>query len=109
MEYFFDLDHVQQKTLVEGVRMKAVFGDRIMMSFVDLDAGAVVPEHRHPHEQMGYVISGVLEFQIGDQKKLCRAGDSYLAPPDVLHQVTVSADGPARVLDVFSPPREEYK
>ena len=109
MEYFFDLEHVQQKILVEGVRMKAVSGERMMMSFVDLEPGAVVPEHHHPHEQMGYVISGILEFQIGDEKKICRAGDSYIMPSDVPHRVTVSDDGPARVLDIFSPPREEYK
>lgn len=108
MNYFFDLEHIQQKTLVEGVKMKAISGERIMMSFVDLEPGATVPEHHHHHEQMGYVISGVLEFEIGGQKKMCHAGDSYIAPSDVPHRVKVSDGGPARVLDIFSPPREEY-
>jgi quercetin dioxygenase-like cupin family protein len=109
MEYFCDLEQVQQKTLLEGVRMKAVWGERIMMSFFDLDAGAVIPEHHHPHEQTGYVISGVLEFQIGGQQKICKTGDSYIIPSNTPHSVNVSADAPARVLDIFSPPREEYK
>lgn len=109
MEYFCNLEKVQQKTLSEGIRMKAVYGDRIMMSFFDLDAGTVIPKHQHPHEQTGYVISGVLEFQIGDQQKTCQAGDSYIIPSNVPHGVKVSPDAPARVLDVFSPPREDYK
>ncbi|MBD3307653.1 cupin domain-containing protein [candidate division KSB3 bacterium] len=107
--YFFDLDRVPRKTLVQGVHIKAVYGEKIMMSFVDLEAGAVIPSHHHEHEQMGYVITGELELQIGDETQVCHAGDSYLAPANVPHAVTVSDAGPARVLDIFSPPREEYK
>ncbi len=107
--YFFDFDAVMKKQLLEGVNLKAVYGERIMMSFVELDAGAVVPQHSHEHEQMGYVISGELDFRIGDEQKICRTGDSYLAPSNVIHGVKVSDDGPAKVLDIFCPPREDYK
>ena len=107
--YFFDLNSIQEKQLVDGVRLKAVYGEKIMMSFVELEAGAVVPEHSHEHEQMGYVISGELEFKIGDEIRICRTGDSYLAPSNILHCVKASENGPAKVLDIFSPPREDYK
>ena len=107
--YFFDMESVRTKQLLEGVTIKTVYGERIMMSFADLEAGAIVPEHSHEHEQMGYVISGVLEFRIGDETKVCRAGDSCLAPSNVLHGARVSDEGPAKILDIFSPPREDYK
>lgn len=107
--YFFDRDSVKTKQIFEGIAIKVFYGDQIMMVFVDLDAGAVVPEHHHKHEQMGYVFSGVLEFQIGDKTKICREGDSYLIPSNVLHSVKVLDEKPAKVLDIFSPPRKEYK
>ena len=107
--YFFDLDSIQSKMLVEGVNIKVAYGEKIMMSFVDLEAGAVIPKHSHEHEQMGYVIYGELEFQIGEEKKNCRSGDSYLIPSNVPHTAKVPDDKPAKVLDIFSPPREEYK
>ena len=34
-------------------------------------------------------------------------GDAFLIPPDVVHQGVVE-EGPARVLDIFSPVREDY-
>ena len=106
---FFDLGSIAAKQLAEGVSLKAVHGEKIMLSFVELEAGSVVPHHHHEHEQMGYVISGEFELTIGDETKTCRPGDSYLAPSNVPHSVKVSDKGPAKVLDVFSPPREEYK
>lgn len=107
--YYLDVDAVTPRQLLEGVWMRAVYGENIMMSFVNLDPGAIIPEHHHPHEQMGYVFSGELEFDIGGETKCCHTGDTYLIPGNVPHSVRVSAAGPAKVLDIFSPPREEYK
>lgn len=106
---FFDLESIASKQLAEGVSLKAVYGEKIMLSFVEAEAGAVVPRHHHEHEQMGYVISGEFEMTIGDESKICRPGDTYLAPSNVPHSVKVSDKGPIKVLDIFSPPREEYK
>ena len=109
MQYYFDMAVVPVKSLVEGVTIKVVHGERIMLSFVDFEAGASVPEHIHPHEQMGYVIAGEVEFDINGEKKRCQPGDAYIIPSNIHHTVKVSSDGPAKVLDIFSPPREEFK
>jgi len=37
--YFFDMESVRTKQLLEGVTIKTVYGERIMMSFADLEAG----------------------------------------------------------------------
>jgi quercetin dioxygenase-like cupin family protein len=81
--------------------------ERMMLVEVVLDKGAVVPSHSHPHEQIGYLSSGRLLFELGDQRRELVAGDSWLVPPNVLHQVT--ALEPSVAIDVFSPPREEYR
>jgi len=81
--------------------------ERLMLIEVVLDKGAVVPTHSHPHEQIGYLASGRLLFELGDERRELAAGDGWLVPPNVLHQVT--ALEPSVAIDVFSPPREEYR
>ena len=93
------LPGVVRRTLCEGARM--------MLIEVTLEQGAVVPSHTHPHEQIGYLASGRLLWELGDERRELAAGDSWLVPPNVPHQVT--ALEPSVAIDVFSPPREEYR
>lgn len=78
-----------------------------MLSYLEMDAGAVIPLHDHPHEQGGMLLKGKLELTIGDETRVVQAGSMFLIPPNVPHKA-VAIDGPAVVLDVFSPIREDY-
>jgi len=89
------------------VRRTLTEGERMMLIEVTLDQGAVVPLHTHPHEQIGYLASGRLLWELGDERRELAAGDSWLVPSNVPHQVT--ALEPSVAIDVFSPPREEYR
>jgi quercetin dioxygenase-like cupin family protein len=89
------------------VRRTLTEGERMMLVEVTLEQGAIVPAHTHPHEQIGYLASGRLVFQIGDESRELAAGDSWLVPSNVSHQVTVLE--PSVAIDIFSPPREEYR
>jgi len=89
------------------VRRTLTEGERMMLVEVTLAQGAVVPPHTHPHEQIGYLASGRLLFEVGDERRELSAGDSWLVPSNVSHQVT--ALEPSVAIDVFSPPREEYR
>jgi len=89
------------------VRRTLTEGERMMLVEVTLAQGAVVPPHTHPHEQIGYLASGRLLFEVGDERLELVAGDSWLVPSNVSHQVT--ALEPSVAIDVFSPPREEYR
>jgi quercetin dioxygenase-like cupin family protein len=61
------------------------------------------------HEQFGMVLQGEIEMQIGEEVVRLGAGDLFWCPANVPHGRTlVLGDTPAHVLDVFSPPREEY-
>jgi quercetin dioxygenase-like cupin family protein len=82
-------------------------GERTMICEIELAKGAVVPLHTHPHEQTGYLSRGRLLFRIGDEERLLREGDSWMIPGDVPHVVTALEDSIA--IDVFSPPRDEYR
>jgi len=105
------LTHRSSATPVEMlpgvVRRTLTEGDRTMLVEVTLAKGTVVPLHTHPHEQIGYLASGRLLFEVGDERRELSAGDSWLVPSNVPHQVTTLE--PSVAIDVFSPPREEYR
>ena len=87
--------------------MRTPFGKNLMLSYLEMDEGAVVPMHHHPHEQGGMLLKGTIELTIGDEKRICQAGSMFLIPPNTPHKAT-AIGGPAVVLDVFSPIREDY-
>jgi quercetin dioxygenase-like cupin family protein len=105
---FFDLSHQPSKTIFPGVTITTAWGEQLMMSFVVFDfAGAMVPTHQHPHEQMGMGLEGEFELTIGDETRTIRPGDSYLIPSNVPHSAR-SLKPATRVLDIFHPIREDY-
>ena len=101
--YFPVLDELRELNVGYGIVAKSVWGERLMTVIVDLPAGIEVPNHHHPHEQMGYIISGEIEFNIGEEIKICRAGDIYFVPSNVIHAVKVMADGPVRLMESNNP------
>lgn len=104
---FIDLSQYETISPVPGCRMRTPFGQNLMLSYLEMDDGAEVPLHHHPHEQGGILISGRVQLTIGDETRIVEAGSLFLIPPNVPHRA-VAVDGPARVLDVFSPVREDY-
>ena len=106
---FFDIPTTPPQTLAPGITIRTAWGERIMLSFLDFEsAGATVPLHHHVHEQMGMGLEGEFELVIGSEARIIRPGDVYLIPSGVEHSAT-AVGGPARALDIFSPPREEYR
>jgi quercetin dioxygenase-like cupin family protein len=74
---------------------------------VELNPGTVVPLHQHPHAQVTYVLEGRFEFTVGDQTTVLGPGMAAIIPSGVMHGGrTLTA---VRVLDVFSPARDDYR
>ena len=72
----------------------------------DIDAGASLPEHAHPHEQVVYLLEGELSLTVAGINKVMKTGSVAVIPSNARHfgkAVTV-----CRVLDVFYPLREDY-
>ena len=106
--YYPDLPHRTVKDLLPGIHARTFWGEKMLLAVVDLDANAVIPPHKHPHEQCGVVLKGELTFSIAGEVRTLHPGDPYVIPGDVEHNVIVGAEA-AQVMDVFSPVREEYK
>lgn len=104
---FIDIAKIPALELLPGCRLRTPYGKNIMMSYLEMDAGAEVPLHHHPHEQAGMLLQGKLELTIGDETRLVEAGSMFIIPPNTPHRARAVA-GNALVLDIFSPVREDY-
>lgn len=106
--YFFEPHELKEKEIAPGVKIRTISGEKMLISLVDLNPHSEVPLHNHPHEQVGIILEGEMEFTIGNETRICKKGDTYVIPGGVMHGVKV-LEKPAVALDIFSPPREEYK
>src|SRR5262245_38526602 len=88
--------------------MRAVVGAAGMLNEVELDPGSTVPLHSHPHEQLGYVVSGEITMTCGGETFVCGPGMAYAIPGGVEHAGTAGPEG-CVAIDVFIPVREEYR
>ena len=96
------------RPLAPGVSARIASGEKLMFSLVTLEPHAVVPEHSHPHEQMGMMVSGEMELTVAGETRRLMGNDIYLVPGGTPHNVVTGPKG-AVALDAFSPPRDEYK
>jgi quercetin dioxygenase-like cupin family protein len=105
--YFLPAGSGSRHLIFPGVEIFTTAGKNLMISVVRFEPRAVVEEHSHPHEQMGILLEGQLEFIIGGVTRLLGPGDIWRIPGGVLHSVR-ALDQPVRALDVFCPIREDY-
>ena len=104
------MQHISQfkgREIAPGLYGRFVHGETMTLSFVDIVKGSVLAEHKHPHEQITYIIEGELEMVIGGEKMLLTPGMVHVIPGNVPHSAI--ARTAVKVLDAFSPVREDYR
>jgi len=104
---FIPVADLPVREIFPGLRARLIHTDRQTHSWVEVDAGAAFPEHQHPHEQIVSVMEGELELVVEGTAHRLKPGSVFVIPPDVRHSghgVTA-----CRVLDVFSPARDDYR
>ena len=92
----------------DAVRARQVKGDGVAFALVELAVDALVPEHRHPHEQLGMVIAGSVVFRIDDETRELGPGGTWRIPSNHPHEVRAGAGG-AVVIDIFAPVRDDWE
>jgi len=105
---FIRLDALRAFELAAGVTGQPLFGDRAMLNLIRFEPGATVPLHSHPHEQLGLVLEGMQALVVEGVAHELGPLEAYVLPGGVEHSAYCGPKG-ALVLDVFSPPREEYR
>lgn len=106
--YYYDTSERLKKNLAPGANTRTFWGDSMLVSLLDLDPNSEVPLHTHPHEQIGFVLEGEVEMTIGGEVKLMRPGEMYIVPGGLEHGGR-TGNSSTRLLDIFSPVRDEYK
>jgi len=96
------------RKLGEGITTRIFVGDNAMLSVVRIAPHSTGKVHSHPQEQWGILLEGECVRIQGGQEVAMKAGDFWHTPGDVPHGIRTGDVG-ATVLDVFSPPRDEYR
>jgi len=107
---FYNLHHPAQgqfRELAPGLSTRVFVGEQSMLSMVTFEPNGKGQIHSHPEEQWGVLLEGDgVRTQAGEEHSV-QAGDFWRTPGNVPHGFRAGTEG-ARILDIFSPPREAY-
>lgn len=106
MSYFYELKDLQDIPLINGITMKAVYGEKSSIAVVDLPPLSHVDLHHHQREQIGMVLEGEVEYTIEGETKTCSKGSVFVVPPNAHHSVVVTSRKGAKMIDIFTPMRD---
>lgn len=104
--------HIKNETVpVEEVawgmkRQILGYDTNLMLVRVHFEQHAIGAEHRHFHQQVSYVESGVFEVTIDGKTEILKAGDAFVVPANALHGAVCLEEGV--LIDTFSPAREDF-
>jgi quercetin dioxygenase-like cupin family protein len=100
-------DNSGYQSVLEKIQRKMlVYGEKTLLTEFKLEKGAMLPEHSHPHEQTGYLVSGCIDLTIGDETHRVDPGGGWCIPGNVAHRARARENSVA--IEVFSPVREDY-
>jgi len=102
------LEEVPLVELVKGSFSHLIWGKNVMVSFLTMKAGSTFEIHSHPNEQVMIVLEGYCDEIIEGKVYRVEKGDVIIIPPNVPHGAIIG-DVDCKVIDIFSPPREDYK
>jgi quercetin dioxygenase-like cupin family protein len=101
------LNQIEAKVIVPGFSGKMVHGEKSTLAFFTIEKGSQMPEHHHVHEQITHILEGELAMIIGGEQFLMISGMVQVIPSGVPHSAFARTD--CKVIDSFSPVREDYR
>ncbi len=104
---FQQFNDITTKEIAPGFFSKLIHTENNTINFLEVAEGSVLPLHSHPHEQSSFVLDGKFEMTVGDETKQLSPNDFVLIPGGVPHSGRALTD--CKLIDVFSPVREDYR
>ncbi len=108
---FFNIDALEggiERQLSDNIKATVFVGDQAMISIVEAGPNAKGSVHSHPQEQWGFLLEGSGTRIQDGQRIAVKRGDFWRTPGGVEHGFEAGPDG-AKVIDVFAPPRDDYR
>lgn len=102
-----ELASIAPKEISAGYAARFIHTSNMTFSYVDVKAGAFLPEHSHMHEQVTHVLEGEFQLTLAGEPIRFGTGQVIVIPPDAKHSGLAVTD--CRLLDVFYPVREDYR
>ena len=93
--------------LTPSIKANIISAEKITLSFAGAEPNALLPAHHHENEQILIVPDGAIDFIIEGKQYKVKKGDVIVLPPNTKHGAYFSDKG-ARVIDIFSPPRQDF-
>jgi len=87
-------------------RQVLAFNQNLMLVRHHFAKGWQGARHKHPHDQLVYVVSGSILFTSNEKTIEMKAGDSIVVAGEIEHGASALED--SEVLDVFTPFREDF-
>lgn len=104
-QVFTSLEAIPWEKVTPEYTRRSLVGEKCMVTWVKMPAGAVAKAHHHPQEQIFWVTMGRIAIRIGDKVQLCGPGDLARVPPNVEHDTRCEAD--TEFITFQAPPRTD--
>ena len=91
----------------DTVQARVIVGEKASLAVVELAPNAIVPEHRHEHEQLGLCITGSVIFTIDGDRRELGPGGTWRITSNLPHDAVAGPDG-AILVDIFAPVRADW-
>jgi unsaturated pyranuronate lyase len=105
---FYTVEEIVPRHPAAGVAVRVIHGERMSVAFFAIAPGSGVPEHAHPHEQIGTVLKGEMELTIAGEKQIVVPGGAYHVPSGAIPSGRCLKD-PAEVIEMVAPVREDWR
>jgi quercetin dioxygenase-like cupin family protein len=100
------LEELESREIVPGYVARFVHSDHLTLAYWTIKAGAELPSHQHPHEQITNILEGEFELVLEGEVHQLEPGAVVQIASNVEH--SGRARTACRIMDVFYPRREDY-
>jgi quercetin dioxygenase-like cupin family protein len=92
MKGFHALSSLPLEQVTEHYSRRVLFGEKEMIVWASMKAGAHAAAHRHPQEQMFWILSGRVDFRLDEERRSCGPGGLITVPGNVEHEMWCPED-----------------
>ena len=102
-----ELCNLATREILPGFVGQFIHTDSMTLVYWTVTQGATLPEHQHPHEQVVNLLEGEFKLVVDGVVMHLTPGQIVTIPSEVAHSGEALSD--CRILDVFTPTREDYR